>query len=274
MEALIGIASGFWHTLERVIPITIAIALTFSLLSWWSPCNEGKPWWKKSGLFTDVAYWIFIPIFTRYVRIGLTILFTIYLLGITTSEEMIKLYDHGHGPLATLPLWVQAAIFVIGSDFLLYWTHRTFHRGVLWKYHAVHHASKDLEWTSAWRFHPFNLMLGTVMVDVVFILAGISTDIFFFVGPFTTFTSAMVHANLDWTFGPLKRVIASPVFHRWHHTGPQEGGESNFAGTFSLWDAMFGTYYMPAGVKPQTYGIEDEKFPANFGLQFFYPILH
>ncbi len=115
----------------------------------------------------------------------------------------------------------------------------------------MHHASEDLEWISAWRFHPFNLMFGTVLVDVAFILAGISTDIFLVVGPFNILTSAMVHANLNWTFGPLKYVIASPVFHRWHHTAPEEGGMKNYAGTFSLWDRLFGTFYMPEGVLPE-----------------------
>jgi sterol desaturase/sphingolipid hydroxylase (fatty acid hydroxylase superfamily) len=27
-------------------------------------------------------------------------------------------------------------------------------------------------------------------------------------------------------------VIATPVFHRWHHTTAERGGEKNFAATF------------------------------------------
>ncbi len=266
-------ASQIAHTTMRMLPATLAAAAIFSVLSLWSPCNAGKPWWQKRGLGTDLAYWILIPVFTRYVRIGLTILFTVWLLGITSGEDMIRLYDHGHGPLSRLPLWLQAVIFVVGSDFLLYWSHRLFHRGPFWKYHAVHHASEDLEWISAWRFHPFNLMFGTVLVDVAFILAGISTDIFLVVGPFNILTSAMVHANLNWTFGPLKSVVASPVFHRWHHTAPELGGMKNYAGTFSLWDKIFGTFYMPEGVLPEKYGIGDPQFPKGMALQFLYPIL-
>ena len=273
MDFIADVAAGFWETLWRVLPITLVLAAAFSLLSWWSPCNDGKPWWRKRGLTTDVSYFVFIPIFTRYVRIGLTVLFTVWLLGIRGSDAIVAFYDHGHGFLATLPLWFQAAFFIVASDFLLYWNHRLFHRGLLWKYHAVHHASTDLEWISAWRFHPFNLMLGSVAVDVLLLLLGVSPYIFLFVGPFTTATSAMVHANLDWTFGPLKKLIASPVFHRWHHTRADEGGNSNFAGTFSLWDWLFGTFYMPQGTLPQNYGIDDAEFPENMGMQFLYPIL-
>jgi len=34
------------------------------------------------------------------------------------------------------------------------------------KYHAIHHSSEDLDWISAARFHPVNLFLGTILVDV------------------------------------------------------------------------------------------------------------
>ena len=70
------------------------------------------------------------------------------------------------------------------------------------------------------------------------------------VGPFTTFHSAFVHANLNWTLGPFKYVLATPVFHRWHHTSLEEGGNTNFAGTFPLWDLLFGTFRMPENRLP------------------------
>jgi sterol desaturase/sphingolipid hydroxylase (fatty acid hydroxylase superfamily) len=82
-----------------------------------------------------------------------------------------------------------------------------------------------------------------------------------------------VHANLNWTLGPLKYVIATPVFHRWHHGPPNEGGEKNFAPTFSFWDVMFGTFYMPEGKLPQTYGVDDARFPQGFVGQLVYPFL-
>ena len=82
----------------------------------------------------------------------------------------------------------------------------------------MHHSSEELDWISAARFHPVNIFLGTVLVDVGLLLAGISPNVMLWVGPFTTATSAFVHANLNWTLGPFKYVIAGPVFHRWHHT--------------------------------------------------------
>ena len=82
--------------------------------------------------------------------------------NIHDADELIAFYDNGHGPLAQLPLWVQAMLFLVLSDFMLYWLHRMFHGGGFWKYHAIHHSSEDLDWISAARFHPVNLFLGTI----------------------------------------------------------------------------------------------------------------
>ena len=92
------------------------------------------------------------------------------------------------------------------------------------------------------------------------------------VGPFTTFHSAFVHANLNWTLGPFKYVLATPVFHRWHHTSQEEGGNTNFAGTFPLWDILFGTYRMPENQLPDNYGVDEQacrpKSADNWPIRF------
>ena len=272
MPALIELARAVQQTMGLVLPYLAAGAVLFTLLSWLTPCNAGKVWWKKRGLATDLSYWVFIPVLTRFARIGFTVLFTVYLLGMTQTGDIANFYAHGHGPLARLPLWVQIVLYLLVSDFALYWIHRLFHRGALWKYHAVHHASEDLEWISAARFHPINIIFGTTLVDVLMLVSGIQPEVFFFLMPFTTFSSAFVHANLDWTFGPLKYVFVSPVFHRWHHSLPDQGGNKNFANTFAVFDVLFGTFYMPNGRLPATYGIVGDEMPEGLGMQMLYPL--
>jgi sterol desaturase/sphingolipid hydroxylase (fatty acid hydroxylase superfamily) len=271
MKLALEALEQMWLTLWHVLPWLAGVGVVFALLSWLSPCNEGKPWWKKRGLATDLSYWIFVPLFTRYLRIWVTVLLTIWIFHISDGQQIADFYLHGHGLLSTLPLWLQAIVYLVATDFALYWIHRSFHRGVLWKYHAVHHASKDMEWTSAARFHPVNLALGSAAVDIAILLAGVSPDIFLWIGPFNVITSCMVHANLNWTFGPLRYVFVSPVFHRWHHA--QEIRDVNFASTFAVWDWMFGTYYMPAGQRPKSYGISDDAMPEGLMPQLVYPLL-
>jgi sterol desaturase/sphingolipid hydroxylase (fatty acid hydroxylase superfamily) len=251
------------QTIVKVIPITIVVALVFSVLTHFSACNPGTPWWRKRELVTDICYWFFVPIFARVLRIGLLVLGAGVVFRIHDADELIAFYDNGHGPLSELPLWCQGLLFLVLSDFMLYWLHRLFH--------AIHHSSEELDWISAARFHPANLFLGTILVDVILLMAGISPNIMLWVGPFTTFHSAFVHANLSWTLGPFKYVLATPVFHRWHHTSLEEGGNTNFAGTFPIWDILFGTFRMPANRLPEQYGVDDQGIPSEIAGQLVYP---
>jgi sterol desaturase/sphingolipid hydroxylase (fatty acid hydroxylase superfamily) len=231
------------QTMAKVVPVTIALALLFSVLAHFWACNPGKPWWRKRELVTDLCYWFLVPLFARVFRIGLLVLGAGLVFRIHDADELIAFYDNGHGPLAALPLWVQAVLFLVLADFMMYWLHRMFHGAGFWKYHAIHHSSEDVDWISAARFHPVNL-----------------------------FHSAFVHANLNWTLGPFKYLIATPVFHRWHHTSPTEGGNSNFAGTFPLWDLLFGTFRLPEGRLPDNYGIDEQSsFPTEIAGQLAYP---
>jgi sterol desaturase/sphingolipid hydroxylase (fatty acid hydroxylase superfamily) len=61
------------------------------------------------------------------------------------------------------------------------------------------------------------------------------------------------------------------MFHRWHHTTAERGGERNFASTFPILDVLFGTYYMPQNARPDAYGVADRNFPPSFGAQMLYP---
>ena len=260
------------QTIVQLVPVTVVLALTFSVLTHFWACNAGTPWWRKRELVTDLSYWFFIPLFARVFRIGLLALAAGVIFHIKDADELIAFYDNGHGALAQLPLWLQAVLFLVLADFMIYWLHRLFHGGSFWKYHAIHHSSQDVDWISAARFHPVNLLLGTIGVDVVLLLAGISPTVMLWLGPFNIFHSAFVHANLNWDLGPFRYVIATPRFHRWHHTSLAEGGNSNFAGTFPVWDVLFGTFRMPRDRLPDHYGIDEQaSFPAEIAGQLAYP---
>jgi sterol desaturase/sphingolipid hydroxylase (fatty acid hydroxylase superfamily) len=270
LAEIIAVIQSMGATMMKLLPILLMFGVVFAVLTHFWACNPGRPWWRKRELVTDLCYWIFVPLFARFFRIGLLVLGAAWLFGIHTPEDLVAFYDDGHGPLAQLPLWVQAAIFLIASDFIMYSIHRGFHRPRMWSYHAVHHSSEDLDWISAARFHPVNICLGSVLADVALLLAGISPNVLVFLGPFTIAHSAFVHANLNWTLGPFKYVIAGPVFHRWHHTAAERGGEKNFASTFPVLDLMFGTFYMPKDKVPDAYGVADP-MPRTFGAQLLYP---
>ena len=47
----------------------------------------------------------------------------------------------------------------------------------------------------------------------------------------------------------------------------------NVAGTFPIWDLLFGTFYMPEHELPDAYGIADKDFPQGFAAQMLYPFM-
>jgi sterol desaturase/sphingolipid hydroxylase (fatty acid hydroxylase superfamily) len=269
------LAAKIWDVAGSLIPITLGMAAAYTALALFSSqaCNPGSSWWRNRGLTTDALYWLIIPFFSPYIRVGLMLAIAVIPMRFVTEDQLTDYIVYGLSPVNALHPVVQGLIYLLASDFLLYWIHRLFHGVQLWPYHAIHHSAKDIDWTTAYRFHPINLCLGPFLVDVLMLYAGISPIVLLALAPWQTISATFVHANLNWTLGPLKYVIATPVFHRWHHSAPEEGGEKNFAPTFSLWDVMFGTFYMPQGQLPQNYGVADTQFPQGFIGQLVYPFL-
>src|SRR5260370_31915323 len=142
------------QTIAKVVPITIVLALVFSVLTHFWACNPGTPWWRKRELVTDICYWFFVPLFGRVLRIGLLVLGAGVIFKIQDADELIAFYDNGHGPLSELPLWLQAVLFLVLSDFMLYWLHRLVHGRAFLEYHADPHSSDEFDLCFAAPFPP------------------------------------------------------------------------------------------------------------------------
>lgn len=50
-----------------------------------------------------------------------------------------------HTWIMSLPKTVQVLMALVLGDLIGYWGHRLFHGRTLWKFHAVHHASVELD---------------------------------------------------------------------------------------------------------------------------------
>jgi len=253
-----------------MIPWLAGFFVVFAVLERLMPCNPGQRYLTKN-ILTDTAYFFIAPIFTRFISIGYVSIGIITFFHGQSPEAISSYLAHGFGPLSQLPIWLQAAMVFIISDILLYWTHRWFHRRKMWRFHAIHHSSTPVSWHSTYRFHPVNIWLSFTLVDTLMLFVGFSPESVSVMAAFNMIYSAMVHANLNWTFGPFKYLFASPVFHRWHHTAQEEGMDKNFAPTFPLLDIIFGTFYMPEGRLPESYGVPGSDIPHGFWRQIVWP---
>ena len=245
----------------------VGYTLVFALLTKVWPNDKKQPLFARQGLLTDVYYY-FGTVFIYSLLAALLIETSRRWLGKLTGQAPDNAVMFAW--LATWPMWLQVGVMWLLSDFLQYWLHRWFHGPTMWRYHAIHHSATQLDWLTSFRFHPVNYILYATSVTVLFSLIGFAPAAAILKGPLDTAQSLLSHANLNWTFGPLRWLVAIPVFHRWHHTKTDVAQNKNFAATFPFFDLLFGTYYMPEGVQPADYGV-DEPVPEDLGGQLLYP---
>jgi sterol desaturase/sphingolipid hydroxylase (fatty acid hydroxylase superfamily) len=144
-----------------------------------------------------------------------------------------------------LPAALVAFAAVFAADFIGYWRHRLEHTRWLWPAHALHHSDTEMTWLAVFRFHPIN-RFSTVLVDwLILSLFGFPPFALVVAWVVRHFYGEFIHADLPWTFGPLKAVLVSPAMHRWHHATDPQAFDTNFATVFAVFDRAFGTYRVP-----------------------------
>lgn len=256
--------------LIQLIAGFLVLTLIFWFIEFFWPSLPGRRR-LRHGFRTDVLYWMFTPLVTKAVtRIAVLIVLVplFLLLGRSLDREAVVA---GYGPIVSLPSWLQVVLILVGGDFIGYWTHRWFHSRRLWRFHAVHHSSKEVDWLSSVRLHPVNDAASRICQAVPFVLLGFSPTVVAAYVPFLTFYAILLHANVSWTFGPLRYVLASPTFHRWHHTKEDEAIDKNFAGLLPIFDLLFGTFYLPVDRRPTVFGVHDDSVPDGLWGQLAYP---
>lgn len=254
----------FWTTIRPLFPNgdtvlhTLALgglaAVVLTPAERFAPAQR-QPLVFRKGFALDLAYWFGTPLLTRCITAAVLVS-VLLLIALCIGFERIpgQLLTGGFGPLSRQPAWLQGVEILILADFVDYWTHRGFHRGPLWRVHAIHHSPEEMNWISSSRVHPLNDLI-TRSCQVLPVLGlGFSAISVMTVVPFVAFYVMFLHSNVRWDFGPLRWVLVSPAYHRWHHTSDAEGIDKNFAGIFPIWDVLFGTAYFPRRL-PRRYGL-------------------
>jgi sterol desaturase/sphingolipid hydroxylase (fatty acid hydroxylase superfamily) len=259
-----------WGMLVKKLIAILILSVLFAVLERLRPAIlDFKKTWSETR--TDLLYLFLAPPINQLVvkaALFCVAVFIVVILGHAGLKETVK---NGHGFIATLPQGLQIPLILIVGDFTGYWMHRLFHSKHLWKFHAIHHGSESLNWISSARVHPFNIMVNRTMQAIVIVSLGFPAGLLAAYVPLLTLYGILLHANVSWDFGPLRKVLASPVFHRWHHTSQQEGLDKNFAGFFPFLDILFGTFHMPTNAQPMKFGISGEPVPQGFFRQLLYP---
>lgn len=177
-------------------------------------------------------------------------------------------------------VWIEVAICIIALDCLIYWQHVFSHRiPILWRLHRVHHSDRDIDVTTAIRFHPVEIALSMVLkIGAVYLLGASAFAVILFeilLNGCAMFNHANIRmpAALDRV---LRWIVVTPDMHRVHHSAIPSETDSNFGFNLPWWDRLFGTY-VPQPTKghdEMTIGLsefQDER-PVQLGWTLSLPI--
>jgi sterol desaturase/sphingolipid hydroxylase (fatty acid hydroxylase superfamily) len=160
------------------------------------------------------------------------------------------------------PLWLEGLLAILILDLCVWAQHLVTHKVPLfWRFHRVHHADRDMDVTTGFRFHPVEILASMgLKIGLVYALGPSALAVLVF-EILLSGTALFNHANLALP-GPLDRVLrlvlVTPDMHRVHHSIHREEHDSNYGFCLSVWDRIFCTHVPQpkAGHDAMTVGLE------------------
>jgi sterol desaturase/sphingolipid hydroxylase (fatty acid hydroxylase superfamily) len=257
------------HTLERAAVLGSALSAgraeliapaVVGLVAMVLVCERLWPAERRAvlarGHVHDAAYFVlhvllFVPLMT--------------LLGVAFAELLV-----GHarwlevGWTASWPRPVLLGVTIVLMDGANWLAHYADHRfSALWRLHALHHSQEELNVLTSFRAHPLSHLLGfflaTIPVVVLVGDKGMAPELI------TAYIclGTLPHANVNWSFGPVGKVVVSPAYHRIHHSYEGSAG-INLAIVLTVWDVLAGRARFPVkGAAPCATGLAGRPFPAE-----------
>jgi sterol desaturase/sphingolipid hydroxylase (fatty acid hydroxylase superfamily) len=176
------------------------------------------------------------------------------------------------------PAWLELVLAVLILDLAIWAQHLVTHKVPLfWRFHRVHHADRDMDVTTGFRFHPVEILASMgLKIGLVYLLGPSALAVLLF-EILLSGTALFNHSNLalpGWLDSAVRLVLVTPDMHRVHHSVHRDEHDSNYGFCLSLWDRIFRTHVPQPkeGHDAMTVGLEwqDER-PARLGWSLGLP---
>ena len=174
--------------------------------------------------------------------------------------------------------WVESVIAILLLDVAIWFQHLITHKiPILWRLHRVHHSDRDMDVTTAIRFHPVEILLSMVLkVGLVYVLGPAAWAVVVF-EIILNGTAMFNHANIKLSPGldrVVRAVMVTPDMHRIHHSRKRSEHDSNYGFSLSIWDRIFKTYIgdVEGGDEAITIGLQwQDDAPGKLGWSLWLP---
>jgi sterol desaturase/sphingolipid hydroxylase (fatty acid hydroxylase superfamily) len=250
--------------------IFIGLFTLFAMLEAYAP-RRARRQPRQTRWFTNLSIVVIDSIALRAMAIGAPLL----AIGAAIDAQSL-----GIGLLNTiaLPIWAKIVLAVLILDLAIWAQHMVSHKVPLfWRFHQMHHADRDIDVSTALRFHPFEI-LGSMLVKIAVVYALGAPPVAVLVFEIILNATAMFnHANWRLPLGldrALRLVLVTPDMHRVHHSNIRSECDSNYGFALSIWDRIFGTYIAQpsAGHDEMTVGLKwQDNQPSKLGWSLMLP---
>ena len=180
--------------------------------------------------------------------------------------------------LCRLPRPLHVVLAIVLLDYTLYAWHVLTHRiPWLWRFHLVHHVDRDLDASTALRFHAGELALSIPWRAMQIAAIGVPADALLIWQNLLLLSILFHHSNVELPVGAerlLARLIVTPRLHGIHHSIVPAETNSNWSSGFTVWDRLHGTLRFDVPQQAITIGVPaypaaaDVTLANSFALPF------
>lgn len=161
-------------------------------------------------------------------------------------------------------VYICLGFFIL--DLSMYLQHRLLHASsFLWGTHSLHHSDTELDVTTYFRHHPFELLFGIIVTYLTVVIFGITPYVLASYFVINNIFQLVQHSNIkipERVNTLLSYLLVTPSFHAIHHSRVRGEADSNYSTILSVWDRLFGTYTR-SDKAPQSFGVvgfESERY--------------
>jgi sterol desaturase/sphingolipid hydroxylase (fatty acid hydroxylase superfamily) len=184
--------------------------------------------------------------------------------------KMVQRRRYGLLYVCRLPSPLHLILAVVFLDYTLYVWHILTHRVPwLWRFHLVHHVDRDLDASTALRFHAGELALSIPWRAMQIAAIGVPPYALHVWQNLVLLSILFHHSNVELPIAVerfVARFVVTPRMHGIHHSSVPEETESNWSSGLTVWDYLHRTLRLDVPQQAITIGVAAYPAPADVTL--------
>lgn len=152
---------------------------------------------------------------------------------------------------------VQFVLLLLLFDIWQYGWHRLNHRvAFLWRFHSVHHSDREMDVSTALRFHVGEISLSLAARVAVIPLLGMQLQHLLLYELIALPVILFHHSNIRLKPNVDRLLIVTPAMHWGHHSDEPIETDTNYGSVLSIWDRLFGSFRLSEDIRKLTIGLK------------------